>query len=111
MARFLSSFDKEDLLQVRRSLGQALALDPNYARAHAILSRSSMQLWIHRWDDVCLWPAPIDGAYQQAHEAVRLAPDLSDAHVALGWALSFMRQHEAAIAEFERATQFNPNLT
>jgi tetratricopeptide (TPR) repeat protein len=42
---------------------------------------------------------------------VRLAPDLSDAHVALGWALSFMRQHEAAIAEFERATELNPNLT
>ena len=42
---------------------------------------------------------------------MRLAPDLSGAHVALGWALNFMRQHEAAIAEFERATELNPNLT
>jgi len=110
-ALFHSSFSKEDLLQVRRSLDQALAIDPNYARAHALLSRSSIQLWVHRWDDVCPWPAAIDGAYQSAREAVRLAPNLSDAHVALGWALSFMRQHEAAIAEFERATELNPNLT
>ena len=28
-----------------------------------------------------------------------------------GWALSFMAQHEAAVAEFERATELNPNLT
>src|SRR5882724_3505611 len=64
MARFHSSFDKEDLLQVRRSLDQALAIDPNYARAHALLSRSSISLSVHRWDDVCPWPAAIDGAYQ-----------------------------------------------
>ncbi|HTF74795.1 MAG TPA: tetratricopeptide repeat protein [Bradyrhizobium sp.] len=110
-ALFHSSFSKEDLLQVRRSLDQALAIDPNYARAHALLSRSSISLWVHRWDDVCPWPAAIDGAYQSAREAVRLAPNLSDAHVALCWALSFMRQHEATIAEFDRATELNPNLT
>jgi adenylate cyclase len=108
---FHSSFDKEDLLQMRRSLDQALAIDPNYARAHAILSRSYIDLWIHRWDDACPWQAAIDGAHQSARDAVRLAPDLSDAHVALGWALSFTDQHEAAIAAFERATVLNPNLT
>jgi adenylate cyclase len=108
---FHSSFDKEDILQMRRSLDQALAIDPNYARAHAILSKSYIELWIHRWDDVCPWPAAIDGAYQSAREAVRLAPDLSDARVALGWALSFMGKGEAAIAAFERATELNPNLT
>jgi adenylate cyclase len=109
--RFHSSFDKEDLLQVRRSVAQALAIDPDYARAHALLSKSYIELCLHRWDDAGPWQAAIDGAYQSAREAVRLAPDLSGAHVALGWALNFMRQHEAAIAEFERATELNPNLT
>jgi adenylate cyclase len=108
---FHSSFDKEHLLRMRRSLEQALAIDPNYARAYALFSKSCIELWIHRWDDVCPWPAAIDGAYQSAREAVRLAPDLSDAHVALGWALSFMGRDEAAIAAFERATELNPNLT
>jgi tetratricopeptide (TPR) repeat protein len=41
---------------------------------------------------------------------VRLAPNLPDAHVALGWALIWKRQHEAAIAAFERAFALNPNL-
>jgi len=49
--RFHSSFDKEDLLQVRRSLEQALAIDPDYARAHALLSKSYIELCLHRWDD------------------------------------------------------------
>ena len=106
-----SSFNKVELLQARRSLDRALAIDPNYARARAALSRSSMELWIRRWDDDCSWTAAIDAAYQSAREAVRLAPNLSDAYVALGWALSYMRQHEAAITEFERATQLNPNFT
>ena len=70
-----------------------------------------MELWVRRWDDDCPWTAAIDAAYQSAREAVRLAPNLSDAHVALGWTLSYMRQHEAAITEFERATQLNPNST
>ena len=111
LALFNSSFSKAELLQARRGLERALAIDPNYARAHAALSRSSMELWVRRWDDDCPWTAAIDGAYQSAREAVRLAPNLSDAHVALGWALSLMRQHEAAITEFERATELNPNST
>lgn len=111
LALFNSSFSKVELLQARRGLDRALAIDPNYARAHAALSRSSIELWVRRWDDDCPWTAAIDGAYQSAREAVRLAPNLSDAHVALGWALNYMRQHEAAITEFERATQLNPNFT
>jgi adenylate cyclase len=111
LAVFNSSFSKAELLQARRDLERALAIDPNYSRAHAALSRSSMELWVRRWDDDCPWTAGIEAAYQSAREALRLAPNLSDAHVALGWALSYMRQHEAAIAAFERATQLNPNST
>ena len=111
LALFNSSFDKVELLQARRGLERALAIDPNYARAHAALSRSSMELWIRRWDDSRPWTAAIEAAHRSAREAVRLAPNLSDAHVALGWALSYMRQHEAALTEFERATQLNPNFT
>jgi tetratricopeptide (TPR) repeat protein len=42
---------------------------------------------------------------------VRLAPELAEAHIALGQVLTFMRQHEAAIAAVERATVLNPNMT
>jgi len=106
-----SSFNKEDLLEGRRGLRQALAIDPNYARAHAALSRTYVYLWVRRWEDDCPWSAALDRAHQSARKAVRLAPNLPGAHVALGWALIWMRQHEAAIAAFERATQLNPNFT
>ena len=61
LALYNSSFNKVELLQARRGLDRALAIDPNYARAHAALSRSSMDLWIRRWDDDCPWAAAIDG--------------------------------------------------
>jgi TolB-like protein len=111
LALYDSSFSKVELLQARRGLERALAIEPNYARAHAALSRSSTELWVRRWDDDCPWTAAIDAAYQSAREAVRLAPNLSDAHVAFGWVLTLMRQHEAAITEFEHAIRLNPNST
>ena len=110
IVRFGSSINKNDLLQGRRGLEHALAIDPNYARAHASLSRSYVTLWVHRWDDDCPWSAALDRAHQSAREAVRLAPNLAGAHVALGWTLVWMRQHEAAIAAFQRAIGLNPNL-
>ena len=40
LALFHSSFTRQELLEARRGLDQALAIDPNYARAHATLSRA-----------------------------------------------------------------------
>ena len=111
LVRYHSSLNKDDLLQGRRDLRQVLAIDPNYAPAHASLSRTYVSLWIHRWDDDCPWSVALDSAYQSAREAVRLAPNLPGAHIALGWVLIWMRQHEAAIAECERARLLNPNLS
>jgi len=111
LVSYHSSLNKAELFQGRRALSQVLAIDPNYARAHAALSRTYVSLWAHRWDDDCPWSAALDRAHQSACEAVRLAPNLPATHVALGFALIWMRQHEAAIAEFERATVLNPNLS
>jgi adenylate cyclase len=108
---FLSSLSKDDLQGGRQLLRQALAIDPGYARAHAAFSVTYVSLWVHWWDDDCPWASALDHASQSAYEAVRLAPNLPDAHVALGWALIWRRQHEAAIAAFERAFALNPNLT
>jgi adenylate cyclase len=110
LVSYHSSLNKTDLLEGRRGLSRALAIDPTYARAHAALSRTYVTLWAHRWDDDCPWSAALDRAHQSAREAVRLSPNLPAGHVALGFALIWMRQHEAAIAEFERATALNPNL-
>lgn len=110
LALYESSLDRDELLKGRRELSHVLAVDPDYARAHASLARSYLSLWVHRWNDDCPWTAALDRAHQFAREAVRLAPNLPIAHAALGFALSWMRQHEAAIATFERAIELNPNL-
>src|SRR5262245_38964435 len=46
------------------------------------------------------WPA---GAYRLARKAVQLDPNLPDAHAVLGQAFGRRREHESAIAEFERS--------
>ncbi len=111
IAAYHSSYDKKSLVAGRRLLAQALIIDPHYARAHAALSNVYMSFWIHRWDDETPWGEALDLCYRSAAEAVRLAPDLPDAHIALGQALTFLRQHRAAVAAVERATTLNPNLT
>lgn len=111
-AHYHSSYDKASLKAARRLLEQALANDPDYARAHAALSNVYMSLWVHRLDDDDVaWSDALDRCYQSAREGVRLAPDLPEAHIALGQALTFKRQHEAALAAVERAIVLNPNLT
>jgi adenylate cyclase len=106
-----ASYERESLFRGRNLLEQALAIDPTYARAQAALSSCYVSQWVHRWDDDCLWTAALERSYQAARESVRLAPELPDAHIALGQALTFLRQHDAAIAAVDRACVLNPNLT
>lgn len=111
IAHYHSSYDKGSLINARRLLKQALLIDPDYARAHAGLSNVYMSFWVHRWDDECSWSESLDRSYRSAIDAVRLGPNLPEAHIALGQSLTFLRQHEAAVAAVERAIQLNPNLT
>jgi adenylate cyclase len=45
-----------------------------------------------------------------ARKAVQLDPNLPEAHAALGFALGRRREHEAAVAQCERAVALNPNF-
>ena len=106
-----SSFNLEDLYEARRLLQHAITIDPNYARSLAALAMSHVSSWVHPFDKDFQDRAALDRAYQAARKATQLNPSLPQAHVALGWALIWMRDHDAAIAEFERATVLNPNFT
>jgi adenylate cyclase len=111
VAAYHASYDRDTLFRGRRLLQKALEIDPTYARAQAALSSCYMSQWVHRWDDDCPWTEALDRSYRTAREGVRLAPELPEAHVALGQALTFLRQHEAAVTAAERAVALNPNLT
>lgn len=112
-ADLFSSFpnftDVEKIYQARRLLERALSLDPNYARAHALLAATHMTTWVHPLDSDLLNPDALERAHVAAQTAVRLEPNLPQGHGELGHVLVHKRQHDAAIAEFERACMLNPN--
>ena len=110
-ASFLSSWEAAELYEMRRLLEHSLAIDPNYARAYARLARTHCIAWLVPLDGDYLNPLALDRAHQLARKAVQLDSKLPDAHAALGLALLRRHQHEAAIAEFERAMMLNPNFT
>ena len=101
---------KASLYDARRLLERSLAIDPDYARAAAMLSWTHLNAYIEPFDGDYLSPAALDRALELAETAVHLDVRLPEAHAQLGAVLLFKRQHDAAIAEFERALALNPNL-
>jgi len=110
-ASFLSSYKAAELYAVRRLLEQSITIDPSYARAYARLSWTHLQAWLISLDDDYLSPLALERAYQLARKAVQLDPNLPQAHAHFGHVLGRRREHEAALAEFERAMTLNPNFT
>src|SRR5438309_10672946 len=77
---------------------QAIKLDPNFALAFAGLSR--VESWLYHASDPV--PARREKARLNTDEALRLQPDLPEAHLALGFSYYYGdRDYEPALAEFE----------
>jgi adenylate cyclase len=110
-ASYWSSFKPSELYEVRRFLEQAVAIDPNYARAYARLSWTHLTAWLNSLDSDYLNPAALDRAYQLARKAVQLDPNLPQARAHLAQVLVRRREHEEAVAEFERTVALNRNFT
>ena len=108
---FWSSPNVANLYEVRRLLERCISLDPNYARAYAMLSHTHVTAWLEPLDEDYLNPAALECAHRLARKAVQLDPNLPIAHAHLGMALTFEGQHEQSIAEFEKAIALNPNFT
>ena len=86
---------------------RAIALDPDYAQAHAGLADSLAQLLIWR----ILEPERVlEEALASAKRALELAPNLAEAHVARGNTLSLASDDEGAVAAFRRAIELDPEL-
>jgi TolB-like protein/Flp pilus assembly protein TadD len=85
---------------------QAIKLDPNFAAAFAGLSM--VESWVYHNSDPI--PSRREKARLNAEEALRLQPDLPEAHLALGFSLYYGdRNYERALAEFEIARRGLPN--
>jgi adenylate cyclase len=111
LASYWSTVKATDLHESRRLLNESLSLDPAFARSYSSLSTTYVIAWRNRLDRDYLSPAALDRAHELANRAVQLNPNLPHAHASLGAILAWKRQHDAAVAEFEKAIALNPNFT
>jgi len=80
--------------------------DPNYALAYTGIADCSAWLFMWYTGD----QADLEKAEEASRRALQLSPDLAEAHISRGWALSLGKKYEEAAAEFDQAIQLNPNL-
>ena len=99
-------FTREGNVQARQLFEKAVALDPQYAGAYAVLSLTHLQEWALQWSQD---PQTLAQAFALAQRAVVLNDSLPLAHTTLGLAYVLQKQHARAIAEGERAITLGPN--
>jgi TolB-like protein len=108
-AAFHRPMQVASIYKARRFLEQCLAIDPNFARAYDLQSRTQVSTWALPLDGDYMNPAVLDAAHRAAEKAVQLDPNLPQAHYQLGIVLSYKAHSQAAVAECERAVALNPN--
>ena len=85
---------------------KALALDPNYAGAHAWMARSLALTWSQKWTSD---PSVLALSLTHAQLATKLDPQSSYAISMLGWVQLWHRKRDESIAECRRAVDMDPN--
>ena len=102
----LPRMTQRDLERSGEMFERAIEQDANYSPAFAGLAmvHSTLYEWFGAGED------DLASAGRASQRALELAPDLAEAHVARGFALSLSRRYEEAAEEFESAIRLNPNL-
>jgi TolB-like protein/cytochrome c-type biogenesis protein CcmH/NrfG len=102
-----SNFRPESFDQAARWYKDAIARDPNFALAIAQLA--ICQLRRHWLTDPLTEPELME-AGRLAKQALTLAPDLTEAHIAVGLFHYYgFREYEPALTEFKLALELQPN--
>ena len=86
---------------------RARRVDPGYGRSYAALSRTFNLDWRYAWSENP--SASLDRALELAELAIRYDPFDARGHSELGFVCLYRKQHDAALAAYERAIELNPN--
>jgi TolB-like protein/cytochrome c-type biogenesis protein CcmH/NrfG len=97
----------EDNLVAQRLLEQAIAIDPNYAQALALLAVSHLFGARMGWEDAA---AVRPAAERNAMAALRADSEDPWAHLALACANGYRGRLDDSLAAFEQALRLNPNF-
>jgi TolB-like protein/Flp pilus assembly protein TadD len=96
----------EDYKSAEQLYRQAIALDPNFALAHARLASTRAEIF-HFYEPIDSWRTK---ARSEAEIALKLQSNLAEAHLALGQCIYWMDEnYEQALAEFDLALHLSPN--
>jgi TolB-like protein len=94
-------------LHARRLFEEAAAMDPEFARSYAGMSKTFNHAWRYRWAESPT--AALDKAVELALEAIKRDNLDARGHSELGYSCLYKKQHEASLAAYERAIELNPN--
>src|SRR5260370_20073429 len=96
----------EDYKTAEQLYMQAIALDPDFALAHARLASVCAEIF-HYYEPNQDWE---NRARTEAQIALRLQPNLAEAHLALGQCIYWMDQdYERALEQFDIASRLSPS--
>jgi serine/threonine protein kinase/Flp pilus assembly protein TadD len=104
--QFFHQFQKSALEFARQMFTRAIEIDPTYALAYAGLADSCSLLYTN-FDAS---DANLRNADTASRRALELGPELAEAHVARGHAVSLSGNQTEAEAEFDTAMRLNPQL-
>ncbi|HYO46104.1 MAG TPA: adenylate/guanylate cyclase domain-containing protein [Gemmatimonadota bacterium] len=92
--------------QALRMFGQAIELDPAFARAYAgIADAAAYKYTFYDRDE-----AHLEQAAAASRKALELDPELAEAHAAHGHVLALQKRYDEAAREFETAIRLDPQL-
>ena len=92
--------------EARRLFQAALALDPDFAAAHAGLGWTYFRAWVLQWSQD---PDDLVRAQDLASRAVEIDPNLSNAHQAVAQVYLWQKKHADALASAHKAIEVGPN--
>jgi serine/threonine protein kinase/tetratricopeptide (TPR) repeat protein len=104
--QFFFRFQRKALEHACEMFRRAIAIDPNYARAHAGLADSHS--FLHMYFGA--GEADLEQAESASARALAIAPGLAEAHAAHGLAVSLRGRYEEAAREFQEAIARDPRL-
>ncbi|MFO1067756.1 MAG: adenylate/guanylate cyclase domain-containing protein [Geminicoccaceae bacterium] len=103
--QFFHRHNRRALVIARRKFEEAIAADPQFARAYAAIADTEALLYL--WHDPGVSP---DSILAASARALELRADLAEAHASRGLALEIKQQFEEAEQAFRRAIELDPNL-
>jgi tetratricopeptide (TPR) repeat protein len=101
--KLFQTWNRQNMEFARQMFARAVAIDPEFALAWAGLAITYVDLY--RWGRNS---RDLEEAQRTSAHALKLDPNLAEAHVAIGQALAMQRQFKDAATEFERLSNWIP---